>query len=408
MPVWHEATRDLVKQGRLVVLGVTQEQHADRCRLFAQWKRFDWPILHDPINVFQSRAVPIVVAIDEHGIVRSVRPRPDSFERDFLKRTFKDDSPGGVKLIVDKKDLRLLADTARSTDAARPWRDYADALVLWGGPSRVDDAIAAYTQAVKKNVKDSDSLFRLGVAFRMRYESTSRRAGDFQRAVDHWGQALARDPNQYIWRRRIQQYGPRLDKPYPFYDWVKRAVAEINSRGDTPVALAVQPGGAEIARPARQFIVERPKQTSPDPRGRINRDKVRLIETEVAVVPATGSAGRDFRIHVTFIPSRKLKAHWNNESQPLRLWVNAPKGWRVSRRLLVARQGPAAESKETRRLDFEVKAPSTATGITKLKAYALYYVCEEADGTCLFLRQDITLEIRAAEVATVKHPSRKG
>jgi len=113
VPVWHEATRDFVKQGRLVVLGVTQEQHADRCRLFAQWKRFDWPILHDPINVFQSRAVPIVVAIDEHGIVRSVRPRPDSFERDFLKRTFKDDSPGGVKLIVDKKDLRLLAEAAQ-------------------------------------------------------------------------------------------------------------------------------------------------------------------------------------------------------------------------------------------------------------------------------------------------------
>ena len=76
MPVWHDATRQLVKDGRLVILGVTQEQHPERCRLFAQWKQFDWPILHDPINVLESAAVPIVVAIDEHGIVRSTRPRP--------------------------------------------------------------------------------------------------------------------------------------------------------------------------------------------------------------------------------------------------------------------------------------------------------------------------------------------
>ncbi len=52
------------------MLGVTQEQHADRCRLFAQWKQFGWPILHDPINLLEAPAVPIVVAIDEHGIVR--------------------------------------------------------------------------------------------------------------------------------------------------------------------------------------------------------------------------------------------------------------------------------------------------------------------------------------------------
>ncbi|HVL13287.1 MAG TPA: hypothetical protein VM529_12035 [Gemmata sp.] len=72
--------------GKLVVLGVTQEQHSERCRLFAQWKGFDWPILHDPINVLGSSAVPIVLALDEHGIVRErldhelllerLRPRP--------------------------------------------------------------------------------------------------------------------------------------------------------------------------------------------------------------------------------------------------------------------------------------------------------------------------------------------
>ncbi|MCA9184416.1 MAG: hypothetical protein R3E01_09840 [Pirellulaceae bacterium] len=53
--------RDIVRDGQLVLLGVTQEQHPDRCQLFAQWKEFDWPILHDPTNWMESTAVPTVV-----------------------------------------------------------------------------------------------------------------------------------------------------------------------------------------------------------------------------------------------------------------------------------------------------------------------------------------------------------
>src|SRR3974377_1220627 len=80
---------------RLVLLGVTQEQHADRCRLFAQWKQFDWPILHDPINLLEAPAVPIGVGIDERGTVRAVRPRPQTFAAEFLDKTFADDAPPG-------------------------------------------------------------------------------------------------------------------------------------------------------------------------------------------------------------------------------------------------------------------------------------------------------------------------
>ena len=61
MPVWHEGTAKWVKEGKLVLLGVTQEQHADRCRLLAQWKGFGWPILHDPINVLEATGVPIQI-----------------------------------------------------------------------------------------------------------------------------------------------------------------------------------------------------------------------------------------------------------------------------------------------------------------------------------------------------------
>ena len=147
MPVWHEATREWVKQGRLVLLGVTQEQHADRCRLFAQWKRFDWPILHDPINLLEAPAVPIVVAIDEHGIVRAVRPRPEKFEAEFLDKTFADDAQPGAPRSSGPPDPSALVHKAEANPAAGAWREVGDALTIWGGAERRDEAIDAYARA---------------------------------------------------------------------------------------------------------------------------------------------------------------------------------------------------------------------------------------------------------------------
>ncbi len=147
MPVWHEATREWVKQGRLVVLGVTQEQHADRCRLFAQWKRFDWPILHDPINLLEAPAVPIVVAIDEHGIVRAVRPRPETFEAEFLDKTFADDAPPGAPRSAGPPDPASLRRKAEANPDAGAWRAVGDALTIWGGAERLEQAIDAYARA---------------------------------------------------------------------------------------------------------------------------------------------------------------------------------------------------------------------------------------------------------------------
>ena len=128
--------------------------------------------------------------------------------------------------------------------------------------------------------------FRLGVAHRMRFETDKRREGDFQAAVTAWSQALELDPNQYIWRRRIEQYGPRLAKPYPFYDWVEQARDEITSRGQKPIELAEEPYGSELASPSRGSL-KATEQVSdePDPLGRINRDRRHLIEAEVVVVP---------------------------------------------------------------------------------------------------------------------------
>ncbi|QDV32548.1 Tetratricopeptide repeat protein [Tautonia plasticadhaerens] len=394
MPVWHERTKQWVEDGRLVLLGVTQEQHADRCRLFAQWKEFGWPILHDPINLLKSEAVPIVRAVDEHGIVRLQGPRPETFEEDFLDNSFTDDGPPSEDdHAPGMPDADALLRSAEGSGDADAWRSAGDALAIWGGIGRVDEAVEAYGKAIEIDPEDKYAWFRLGVALRMRHESPGRRDGDFQAAVDSWSRALSIDPNQYVWRRRIEQYGPRLAKPYPFYDWVVQARAEISARGETPIALSEEPSGSEIAAPVREVIVEGAPPVNPDPDGRINRDATRLIEAEVVVIPPRVRPGEAARVHVYFRPSSTRSAYWNNESTPLQLWTSAPEGWTVDTPLMEAEPGVGAESSETRHLDFEVRIPPSTSGTARLDAFALYNVCEQAGGTCLFLRKDLTIEI---------------
>lgn len=387
--------QEYVREGKLVVIGIAQEQHPDRARLFAQWHRIGWPILHDPINLMRVRGVPIEVAIDEHGIVRGLRPKAETFEAEFLNKTCEAGvteprAKPGKAVKPDLAALRRRAEQAGSSDA---WRELGDALVLWPGPE-IDDAIDAYTQAVKIGPDDGDAHFRLGVCYRMRYDSPQQKSADFQTAVDCWTKARQIEPNQYIWRRRIEQYGPQVTKPYPFYDWVETAAEEIKARGEKPIVLKVLPTGSEIAGPEPDFETEQGKAKPPDPEGRILRDTQDLILTEVTVVPPQVKPGEIVRVHLTLRPNEQRKAHWNNEAEPLQLWVEPPAGWQVKPQMLIAPQGQKPETSEPRRFEFEVRIPADAAEADKLAAYALYYACEDVSGTCQFLRQDIPVTVK--------------
>jgi hypothetical protein len=228
----------------------------------------------------------------------------------------------------------------------------------------------------------------------MRYDSAQQKPADFQMAVDCWTKARQIEPNQYIWRRRIEQYGPQLTKPYPFYDWVETAAKEIKSRGEKSVELKVLPTGSETAGPERSFDIGQRSVEPPDPNGRIVRDTQNLILAEVTVVPPQVKPGEIVRVHVTLQPNKSRKAHWNNEAEPLKLWIEPPAGWQVKPQLLIAPQGEKPETSEPRRLEFEVRVPPDTVGTGRLTAYALYYACEDVSGTCQFLRQDIPVTVR--------------
>jgi hypothetical protein len=99
------------------------------------------------------------------------------------------------------------------------------------------------------------------------------------------------------------------------------------------------------------------------------------------------------RIHLAFRPNLQRKAHWNNEAEDLVLWVDPPLGWEVSSRYLSFPNPKAVVSQETRSIEFELECPEKAPpGSVRIPTYALYYLCEDVDGTCLYRRQDVVLE----------------
>jgi tetratricopeptide (TPR) repeat protein len=396
VPGWHDATEQLQQQGKLRMVGIIQEQHPDRCRLFMQWKGMDWPLLVDAYDRLGVCVVPITLLIDEHGIVRhsvpSVSRATEQLET-FLATTY--EAPSKLSEPPQIPELKAMAQAARSVASAEVWTDYADALGLWAGDERLDDALVAYRRALDSDANHAPAEFRLGVTYLRRYDSERGEAEDFTRAVEHWTRALELDPNNYIWRRRIQQYGPRLDKPYPFYDWVDQARADIKARGDEPVALGVEPRGAELAAPSREFETAGPAK-QPDPAGRILRDEGKFVKVEATLVPTVVQPGRTARVHLELRPNAAEEAHWNNEVGGLVVWLEPPAGWQLGRRLLAPPHPPAAVSEEPRHVEFEIRSPVEASGAVELPGYALYYVCEGVRGACLYRRQDLRVPVSVA------------
>jgi tetratricopeptide (TPR) repeat protein len=385
------------------MIGIIQEQHPERARLFMQWKRMDWPIMVDPLNLLEVQLVPITLAIDEHGVIRMANlklSQAKEIESIFLNQSYPQPDDVATPKTTAPNLNQLQASTSNGT--AEAWRNYADALVMWGGSQRLGEAIAAYEKALQieparmpdSTFSDEYSRFRPGVAYRMRYDSEACQANDFQLAIENWERALDLNPNNYIIRRRIQQYGPRLTKPYSFYDWVIEAEKEIQKRGEAPVALKVQPGGAEFARPNRSFETAEAPKEEPDPRGRIHRDDRKFIHIETTVAPSTIAAETAARIHLVFRPNQNIKAHWNNEVGNLEFWINPAKGWEVDSRFHAVPNPQKAVSREIRTIELEVKSPQDIqAGPARFSGYALYYVCEDVNGVCLYRRQDVEFQI---------------
>ncbi len=390
MPVWHEKTKKLRASGKLTVLGITQEQHPDRCLLFARWKKFDWPILWDPFNVTGTQVVPRATLIDEHGVVRSLRADPNSLESDFLAKDFP--APELDEKLPKGSGEELIE--ALLTKKGTPKAAYYDALsaLLWNSGNG-DTAMKALEGYARRASRDAAAQWRLGVAYRMRYDSAERHEGDFQAALDQWGKGLALNPSQYIYRRRIQQYGPRLDKPYPFYPWIAEATKALEGRGQEVPALRAPLSGAERTSAGR--IDAAKGEEEPDPSGAIAAQKG-LLELEASVAwstPGRRSRGDGARVHLVLRPTGNRVLLWDAEAGPVTVWLELPKGWTTENRLLEYELQGTDKAEEQVVLDFEVAFPGGKAATGTIRGYALYYACLDGPGECRYLRHDFEVVV---------------
>ena len=388
--MWQKAVKEHVDAGEMVAIGVVQEQHPDRTLLYRQWRELDWPIAVDSLGTLEYvKAVPIPMGIDEMGIVQYARFQPRQLD-EFLKTEYEkldipDDYNRAEIPAIEK--LRALAEERNTAEA---WRELGEATFNFGSADELSLAAAALEKSIELDPGRGQGHFALGAVLRRRYESSHRHAGDQQAAIAQWGAAMEINPNQYIWRRRIQQYGPRLNKPYNFYFWIAQARKEITARGEEPLALTIEPMGSEIAarsggddesalQPVRNL----------DPEGRIDRDSKNLIGIETMVTPAKVKPGKMVRVRVTFRPNEKTHPLWNNEVDDLLMWVGVEGDLELGERHLSFLNPEQPETHEIRQLEFELAIDAAAgKQSVRLPAYALYYVCEDEGGVCYYLRHD--------------------
>ena len=384
--MWYEKAKPFVESGELAILGVVQEQHAERTLLYRQWKQFEFPIVQDATTSLNLAVVPIPILIDQHGIVRKTRARPNDLSK-FIKQEFEKDAAEPPKR--NRSELSRLA-TADRIELATIQIEKGNQLLHRIGPKKSQDieaAIGCFSKALKADPDNGKAMFSLGVAHRMRFDSSDSKSQDFEAASRNWSNALAANPNQYIWRRRIQQYGPRLGKPYPFYDWVDDAIAEIKKRGDTPVKLAVSLTGTEIAGPVRTFTAA-DSAKNPDPDAKILQADPGLIDLATSIVPAKVKPGATLRVHLHI---KTLKGKWNDEAGPMSVWIGKSSTGTPEKRLIEFSTQPGADSRSMKNLDFEFQTNDGAEE-SEVEGFVLFHFCDE-QGVCFYYRENFKVKI---------------
>jgi tetratricopeptide (TPR) repeat protein len=396
--VWQEAVKPYVAAGRLVAIGLVQEQHPDRTMLYRQWRELDWPIAVAAMNTqAHIQVVPVPIGIDEMGIVQRPRFNPSQLD-EFMATEYEMLEIASDYNRASAPDVGALWRKAEASGAAGDWRKLGEAIFNFGATSELDAAVEALEKAVEADPSDGYNRFSLGAALRRRYETPGvRRVADAQSAVERWAEALEIDPNHYIRRRRLQQYGPRLDQPYDFYYWVVEARRDIRARGEKPHVLTAEPTGAEILAPRRRGESGAESEedlVNRDPEGRIVRDERGLVQIETMMTPPKIRPGKRLRARVTFRLNEATHPYWNNEADDLMMWAGLPEGLSFGERQMTFPNPETPETQELRQVEFEIVASSElARGSYEIPAYALYYVCEDEGGVCYYFRQDFTLSV---------------
>lgn len=361
MPGWHSRTKNLVAEGKIQTFAIAPEQYGERMSLFQQWQGLDFPVLMDPLNLLEVKAVPITLLVDEGGTIRYRNPKPKDVST-FLSSEYQN-----LKNKQKQPPLHPLSDAFFQALNAKDTRPALQALLLHASLSETEEL-------------SPELAFQAGVVARWLYDQEAD-PKQFQTAVNFWQKALSEIPGQYIWRRRIQQYGPRLDKPYPFYNWIETARKELTARGKTPIILTVEPSGSEVAGPARNKKEAPTSRPFPEAKNKLpNEDE--LLAISATFIPHTDRKDSQ-RIHFHLAPQKG--AEWSSDAQEIELWLLSENEDPLLIPSDASTLAPEIESSaEPRTLEAEI-APSQ---LEKAELVIYYSLCEKENSVCRFLKTE--------------------
>ncbi|MFQ5655771.1 MAG: hypothetical protein ACE5GW_13705, partial [Planctomycetota bacterium] len=125
------------------------------------------------------------------------------------------------------------------------------------------------------------------------------------------------------------------------------------------------------------------------------------VAVESIVAPARVRPGDRVWVRLSFRLAGKTPPWWNNEGDPLRLWVDLPESLVLEGGIFVHPAPEKPETRELRVLEFEAQVKrATADGSLRIPAHAIYGICDDIGGACRFLRQDLQVEVRVDRGAT--------
>lgn len=284
-------TKELVANGELAVVAIATEQHRERTSLWADWQGIEWPILWDPFNLTGSFAVPNAILVDAGGTVVTTRIRPDG-----LAVALEELEPFTA---IDTREIPppqlAQLDRLAKDDLDRPLLE-AVSRCLWSGAAPTEADLRTLRARASGDERRGDHVFWSGVAERLAYDAAGGRGPGFARAVAAWHDAHALVPSQYIWRRRIQQYGPRLDQPYDFYAWMPEALETMaQTRPSIASNLSLHLTPTEMALEARPPAV---RAETPDGTALMTTWDDPTLGLDIVVVRGTTAEADTVCLHV--------------------------------------------------------------------------------------------------------------
>lgn len=322
LPAWEKFAKGLAKDDAVFV-GVVHDQYLDRAALFVKWKHISFPAYHDSLNIADARRMARAVCVDEYGIVRHIARSPDGLMEGFVNKKFAYDR---VQVRPPLKELPNFKHTKRIASEARESFEYiehGDACLFDPAPVLMAEAIDAYELALTKTPTDGMAAFRLGCAYRMRFDSATREAGDLRKSFDAWSVAARLDPKNEVTTRRLLQYAAPSDKPANSCGWIVEAMRAVEG-----ATLESMPWPIEIAAPSDSFKACAQTAVAP-PKG---VDSVSMKVDSGIIRAANPKVPGLVNVVIALFPGGAV-----DDGQPVRIWVTPPEGVQVSDRVLEVR-----------------------------------------------------------------------